>query len=216
MNIGYARDLLTSEALQNLDCLPYLPIVDKVHTMARPRFLATMNKLAQCLRRDEIYLEVGSYQGGSLIGTLLNNNAKAIAVDSFTSWPENNGIEIINNFTKQFNVNARMTLIAKDFHDYFADPELKLNIGLYYYDGAHDEQSTYEGLEAAWQFISEDYGMIVLDDTYLQCVCNGINHFIGNHYNRLRIAYAVSPFSQYHPDWWNGTIFLHKMPLGSQ
>jgi hypothetical protein len=214
MNLETMREALNPDALQMLDCSPYLPIIEKVHTMARPRFLAAMNKLAQCMNPNEIYLEVGSYQGGSLIGTLLNNNVQAVAVDSFMCWPTNNGISIIENFTKEFGVFDRMKLYAEDFREFFKRPELKPNIGLYYYDGDHSEEQTYLGLEAAWPFISEKYGTIVLDDTFLQCVCNGINHFIGNHYDRLRVACAVSPYQQYHPDWWNGTIFLHKMPPG--
>lgn len=211
MNNDYARDLLTPEGLQALDVTPYLPIIDKVHTMARPRFLATMNKLAQCLRKDEIYLEVGSYQGGSLIGTLLNNNAIGVAVDSFLMWPANNGVDIINGFTKMFGVQDRVTLHPVDFHEYFLTPGMKNNIGLYYYDGDHSEQATYEGLEAAWPFMSPESGMIVLDDTFYQCVDDGINRFIGNHYKEVRIICAINPFHDYHPDWWNGTIFLQKV-----
>jgi len=214
VNLGKMRDLLLPEPIQALDISPFIPLIEKVHVMARPRFLALMNKVAQCMNPNEIYLEVGSYQGGSLIGTLLGNKVKGTAVDSFVSWPENNGIEIINRFTKEFGVFDRMTLYAKDYREYFKSIHRDANIGLYYYDGDHSEDQTYEGLEAAWPFISEDYGTIVLDDTFLQCVCNGINHFIGNHFNRLRISCAISPYQQYNDDWWNGTVFLHKMPPG--
>ena len=210
MNIEKARDLLIPERIQSLDCLPYQLVVDGLHVMARPRFMAVMNQLACCMNGDEVYMEVGCYQGGSLIGTLLDNNVKAVAVESFIWWPEKNTPAILEENLTKFGVRDRVTVHAMDYHEYFKKSG-QPKIGLYYYDGDHVEEATLAGLEAAWPFISPDNGMIVLDDTFYQCVNWGINRFIGNHAHEVQIVCAVSPYHDYHPDWWNGTVFLQKV-----
>lgn len=207
MNISRARALLIPDALQALDCTPFIPIIEKIQTMARPHFLATMNALSQCLEDDEIYLEVGTFRGGSLVGVLLNNSVKAVAIDNFSQFPVDYAQLELG--LMLFGVNERVEFSEMDFHEYFKRGDIP-KIGLYYYDGAHDEQSTLDGLELVFPYIVQN-GIIVLDDTLDLTVCMGINRFLGLHPAEVKILFAVSPAEEYHPSWWQGTIFLQKL-----
>jgi predicted O-methyltransferase YrrM len=209
MNYKIARELLLPDRLVKLQNTFVEEIPKKVHTMARPKFLAVMNELALCLDRDEKYLEVGTYQGGSLIGTLLGNNAHAIAVENFSEFSGTNSSETLRKNLTDFKVIKRVEIFEMDFRTYFKEYKVP-SIGLYYYDGAHNTVSTYEGLELAFQYIVKN-GIIILDDTIYKPVCIGVNQFIGKHFDELKIISAISPLAEFHPDWWQGTLFIQKL-----
>lgn len=178
--------------------------------MGRPRFLALLNSLARCLD-DEIYLEIGTHQGGSLIGALLNNNAKAVSVDDFSEYQEAANKEILFKWLQKFGVRNRVTFYELEFKAFFALNVIpEKSVGLYYYDGAHDRESTYNGLELGYPLMV-DNGIILLDDTIWSSVREGINDFLGMHPEDIRIMLALTPTEKLHPDWWNGTIALQKL-----
>jgi predicted O-methyltransferase YrrM len=211
MDISRARDLLLPASLQALDVEKYQPIRDAIMTMAQLRFLATMNQLAQCLGENEVYMEVGTFQGGSLVGSLLGNSARAVAVDNFAQFTDTNTQERLMHGLELFGVKDRVEFYNQDFHEFFADPMVNgYAVGLYYYDGAHDVQNTLNGLELGFPHVVKD-GIIVLDDTLYPEVCIGLNQFLGNHPDEVKILCSISPNESWHPDWWNGTIMLQKL-----
>jgi protein O-GlcNAc transferase len=209
MDIIRARNLLLPNAIAVLDQQPYEPIIPAIMTMARPHFLAVMNQLARCMAPDEVYLEVGTFQGGSLIGTLLDNEARAVSVDNFCEFSDTNSLEKLEANIHSFGMCDRIQFYNVDFHEYFKNA-INLKCGLYYYDGAHDTKSTLEGLELGLPFVVPD-GLIVLDDLYYKNVRIGINQFIGRHAEEIQIIFAANPPTDFDPDWWNGTIVLQKV-----
>lgn len=212
MNINEVRDLLLPNSLSKLDLQPFATILEKVHTMARPHFLAMMNTLARFIADDECYLEVGSYQGGSLIGTLLNNSARAISVDNFSEFQGTNNLDLLTQHAHEFGVYDRVTFRNMDFHEYFKTMAVPA-LGMYYYDGAHDALNTQEGLELGFPYVVKD-GLIILDDTLYPDVVLGLNRFLGAHPAGIKVLYAASPALEFHPGWWNGTIVLQKTSGG--
>lgn len=209
MDTYKARNLLLPSALAQIDIQPFAPVIANVRTMARETFLAMMNGLASCLAPDEIYLEVGTFLGGSLIGALLGNEARAVAVDNFSEFQLIGGEEELQKNIKMFGMQDRIKFHNEDFHAYFSR-EVSTKVGLYYYDGAHDAINTRDGLELGLPHVVTD-GLIVLDDTIYPQVVQAINAFLGEHPAEIKILFAASPLVEFDPIFWNGTIVLQKV-----
>lgn len=221
MDTHKARELLTIKSLMALDTSPYKDIPYKLRSSGRPRFHAMMNALACCMTPDEIYLEVGTYQGGSMIGTLLGNKVRGFAVEDFREFY---GDPLIDNTRAtleknlmDFDVFDRVNLYEMDFHKFFA---LRANdipqvpVGLYYYDAQHAETDTYEGLTLGFPFVVPG-GFIVLDDNGWNMVSRGISRFLGEHYEDVKIVFSTtasdSGRNSLDDDWWNGTMVIEKI-----
>ena len=217
MDTHKARELLTLKSLTALDTSPYEGIPFKLRSSGRPRFHAMMNTLARCMTLDEIYLEVGSYQGGSMIGTLLDNQAHAFAVEDFREFygdplVDNTRATLEKNL-RAFGVFDRVTLWETDFHAFFAAVVIP-PVGLYYYDAQHAEKDTYEGLTLGFPFVVPG-GFIVLDDNGWNMVSRGISRFLGEHFEDVKIIFATtasdSGINSLDSDWWNGTMVIQKI-----
>ena len=217
MDTHRARELLTLKSLLALDTTPYLTIPYKLRSSGRPRFHAMMNILAQCLAHNEIYLEVGTYQGGSMIGTLLHNQAQAFSVENFVECygdpdVDNTRVTLEKNL-HEFEVFDRVTLWETDFRAFFAGVVIP-PVGLYYYDAQHAETDTFDGLMLGFPFVVPG-GFIVLDDVNWNMVSRGINRFLGEHFGEVKIVFATtasdSGRNSLDADWWNGTMVIEKI-----
>ena len=221
MNTHAARELLTLKSLMALDTTPYHDIPFKLRSSGRPRFHAMMNALAHCMSPDELYLEVGTYQGGSMIGTLLGNQARAFAVEDFREFYGDPAIDntraTLEKNLHAFGVFDRVTLYEMDFHEFFelrALDILSMKVGLYYYDAQHAETDTYEGLMAGFPFVVPG-GFIVLDDINWNMVARGINLFLAVNFQEVKTIFATtasdSGKNSLDADWWNGTMVIEKI-----
>jgi len=217
MDTHAARELLTISSLMALDISPFAEIPYKLRSSGRPRFHAMMNALARCLGPEEIYLEVGTYQGGSVIGTLLGNQARAFAVEDFREFYGDplvdNTRATLEKHLHEFGVFNRVTLHEADFHAFFAAVVIP-PVGLYYYDAQHAEKDTYEGLTLGFPFVVPG-GFIVLDDNGWNMVSRGVSRFLGEHYQDVKIIFATtasdSGEKSLDGDWWNGTMVIEKI-----
>jgi hypothetical protein len=221
MDTHAARELLTIRKLLDLDITPFEEIPFRLRSSGRPRFHAMMNALALCMDSDEVYLEVGSYQGGSMIGTLLGNKARAFAVEDFREFygdPDvDNTRATLERNLRAFGVFDRVALYEMDFHKFFELRQTDIPpvpVGLYYYDAQHAETDTYEGLMLGFPFVVPG-GFIVLDDNGWNMVSRGINRFLGEHFNEVKIIFSTtasdSGTNSLDEDWWNGTMVIEKI-----
>jgi hypothetical protein len=212
-----ARKILNMRPLLDLDTHPFDQIPVVLKAMGRPRFHAMMNALAECLEGDEIYLECGTYQGGSMIGTLLGNHAHGWAVEDFSEFFGNPQVDntraTLEKNLHTFGVFERVTIQEMPFEAFFRDIPIP-PVGLYYYDACHGESATLDGLELGFPHIIPG-GLIVADDIAFPEVSTGIHRFMGNHPDELKIIFAINPTVvpsiDLDPDWWNGTMVLQKI-----
>jgi predicted O-methyltransferase YrrM len=138
--------------------------------MASVKKLHLLNLAASFLPQDgsECYLEVGTYQGKSLICALHRNyHCLAVACNNFslfTPSPEIS-ISILKNNLSQFGLLNQVKFYEQDFLKLFDlwNFENLPPIGFYFYDGAHDELSQYEGIKKAEPFLA-DQALVVVDD----------------------------------------------------
>lgn len=217
MNTTKARTILNPVNLMALNTKPFERILLELKAMGRPRFHAMMSALASCLEDPEIFLEVGTYQGGSLIGTLMGNHARAWSVENFSEFfgnPEvDNTRKTLEKNLHTFGMFERVTIWEADFHAFFETVKIP-PVGLYYYDADHGEQNTFDGLSYGLPHVIEG-GFIVADDITWPSVSTGINRFLGEFPDQVKLVFCANPTIipsiNLDPDFWNGVVVIQKV-----
>ncbi len=184
-------------------------VLGAVHCMSRPRVYAVLNACVSAMDVGELYVEVGTYQGGSLIAALRGNERQAVGVDSFSEFPRTNSVDITRRNLETFGVLDRVTLYNMGFQEYFAHVPADLKIQVYYYDGAHDYKTQLAGMEAAWPFLQKGSIILVDDYTYPE-VSRAINQFVVNHVGEIKFVFVMLPAGNTDDVWWNGCVVMRR------
>jgi predicted O-methyltransferase YrrM len=185
----------------------FTDVINELHCMSTARVYAIINTIVSSLSDHENYVEVGTYQGGSLISALLGNNIRAIGVDSFGQFTETNNLQTTKANLEKFGVADRVTMHDKGFKEFFAELPATFPIHVYYYDGAHDEQAQYEGMEAAWPHLRPG-SIVIVDDYTYPPVQRAVNRFVANHISTIKFLFMFDPIFNTDPIWWNGCVVL--------
>jgi hypothetical protein len=196
-----------ADAVKGLNDARFLRLVSSIHVMSTPRIYSILNAIVSCMDEDELYVEVGTYQGGSLISALMDNNARAIGVDNFAEFKQTNSYERTLGNLQAFNVSDRAVLRDLSYQEFFKSVPADFKMQVYYYDGEHNFEGQLAGMEAGWQYLSA--GSIMLVDDYLYPeVSHALNAFISNHKNNLRLMFVTLPFNPVDMVWWNGCVVM--------
>ena len=122
-----------------------------------------LNLAFSFLEEGEAYLEVGTYQGKSLLSAMLNNPVRPVyACDNFSEF-DTNSLEITEANLAHYNLRDQVAFHDCDFTEIFTEESLPDPIGLYFYDGAHDDESQYRGIRLAEAFLAEE-ALFLVDD----------------------------------------------------
>jgi predicted O-methyltransferase YrrM len=200
---------LTQAIAGNYDS-DFLRVVESIHCMSTPRVYAVLNACVGAMEPGELYVEVGTYQGGSLISALLGNTARAIGVDSYEEFQQTNNYETTFNNLKRFGVADRVVLNKTGFQNFFSNRWADFRIQVYYYDGAHGYEVQLAGMEAAWRFLAPG-ALIVVDDYTYPEVTLAVNQFMANHINDVKFQFMFDPIQSTDETWWNGCVVLRKV-----
>lgn len=187
----------------------FADVLSSIHCMSRARVYAVLNACVSAMDPGEIYVEVGTYQGGSLISALRDNDARAIGVDSFGEFKATNSLELTTKNLQTFGVLDRVTLHNMGFKEFFAQCSSDLNIQVYYYDGAHDYETQLAGMEAGWKFLQKGSIILVDDYTYPE-VSRAVNQFIANHVGEIKFQFVMLPTENTDEIWWNGCVVMRR------
>lgn len=188
----------------------FADLVTKVHCMSRPRVYAVLNALVSCMDLGEVYLEVGTYQGGSMIAALTDNDAVAVGVDNFAEFNTTNSYERTKKNLDDFGVGNRVTLCNMGYKEFFAQARDDFGVAVYYYDGQHDFEGQLAGMEAGWKHLKPG-SLVVVDDYSYPEVVKAVNHFVTNHADRLKYLFVMSTFGGWedcHETYWNGIVVM--------
>jgi len=186
-------------------------VKDQVAGMTTANVMQLLNFAVACLEPDEIYCEIGTYQGTTLIGALLNHPERlAYAVDNFTEFDETGESEqkLFENLS-QFGLVDQVFFCNQDFEDFFLDlreVDTESKIGVYLYDGAHDYRSTLLGLLLVRPFLA-DQALIILDDANWKTVQQASWDFLANSPEAQILLELFTPVPRF-PSFWNGLQLL--------
>jgi len=157
--------------LERIGILPSSDPCPSVQGMASPKKLRLLQLAGAALPRDgsELYFEVGTFQGKSLIAAMRGHaHARAVACDNFSLFDdphEPRNQKALEANLRDYGLEHRVTFFNRDFRDVIQDwPSLGLPpVGCYFYDGAHDEDSQYRGIRDAEPLLADE-ALVLVDD----------------------------------------------------
>lgn len=123
-----------------------------------------LNLAFATLPEGEAYLEVGTYMGKSLLSAMLGNAPRPVhAVDSFSEFTDVNSLETTLDNLRRYGLVEQVHFHDCDFRAVFDKSHIPEPVGLYFYDGAHDEQSQYDGIRMVEPLLA-DSALVLVDD----------------------------------------------------
>jgi hypothetical protein len=182
-------------------------ILTKIEGMTTPNVLQLINLAVECMSDDEVYCEIGTYQGSTLIGALINNPHKmAYAVDDFSEFDLNGeNFNKLENNLSFFNLEEQVIFCNQDFEEFFFDlknSQINNKIGVYFYDGSHDYRSQLMGLLLAVPFLANQ-ALIIVDDTNFMSAKQANYDFLALNPHCELILDLPTP-QNFHCTYWNG------------
>jgi hypothetical protein len=128
--------------------------------MSGRKYRKFINNCARAVANPR-YLEVGVWRGSTLCSAIAGvDGVEAVAIDNFSyggATPE----DVYNNIALVKTESAKVLVLDQPFEDFDFTAHGKFNI--YMYDGAHDEESQYQGIVRAKPALTET-AIIIVDD----------------------------------------------------
>ncbi len=135
-----------------------------VEGMASLKKLKLLNLAFALLPETEAYLELGTYQGKSLISAMLGNARRTVfACDNFSEFAGSNSLATLKHNLTTYKLLDGVRIFDEAFQSAFARPEIDMPVGLYFDDGPHDEVSQYQAIVLAERFLADE-ALVVVDD----------------------------------------------------
>lgn len=168
--------------------------------------------------KNNIYLEIGSFRGFTLIhNAIYNKHTKLIGIDNFSLFDKKNqNFNFIKNQIKKNNI-KNIEFIKKDFE--YADRYIQNKIGVLFVDGAHDYRSQLIALLNYSKYLSNE-GIIIIDDCNYYHVRKATFDFLNSNkefklihqkYTNVHIANAsLKKRTEIKNGNWNGINILYK------
>jgi protein O-GlcNAc transferase len=185
--------------------------LSQMQGMTTPSVMQVLNFALDCAAPNELYCEVGTFRGSTLVGALLGHGDRmAYAVDNFSEFdPDGSGLEELLYNLKLFELEEQVYFCNQDFQQFFLElQELNADdkIGVYFFDGAHDYRSTLMGLLMAKPFLA-DQALILLDDANWPTVQQAYWDFLSVSVEAQVLMQLATPVPC-HASFWNGIHIL--------
>ena len=140
--------------------------IDGMISVKKQRLL----KLAYAqLAPQEAYLEIGAWQGKSLIAAMHGNALRpTFACDNFSEHVASRGkplalSALLTRNLRRYHLDQSVTFYDMPFQHMCTPEKLPVPIGCYFYDAAHDEQSQYQGIKLVEPLLANQ-ALVLIDD----------------------------------------------------
>jgi len=159
------------------------------------------------MRTDEAFVNVGVWQGFTLLCGMIPNPTKiCIGVDNFSEFggPRD---AFLNRFQKHRTKSHRF--YDMDYKAYLLNIH-QGPIGFYIYDASHAYLDQLKGLQIAEPFFSETC-VVMVDDTNWQEPREATLNFIAASSSRYEMLLDVKTRHNCHPTFWNGLMIFQRV-----
>jgi predicted O-methyltransferase YrrM len=174
-------------------------VIKSTNGMATENKLALLNLAAAHLDPGEVYLEIGTYRGTSLIGASLGTSGERfVAIDDFSQF--GGPAEVCRANLNDFGC-GDATLISANAWDVLRGP-FPYCIGAYFYDGAHSFADQWRAFSFVEPYLADE-ALIIIDDTSHSPVRAANRAYTAGDRRYQRVASFPAARRQ-DPRWWNG------------
>jgi protein O-GlcNAc transferase len=188
------------------DC--FQGVLNRVQGLTSPNVLQLLNVAVGCLEGDEVYGEVGTFQGATLIGALLGHRRRAWACDNFSEFdPQGLNHTLLLRNLERFGLRGQVDFRNQDFEEFLSGLSRSgPRVGVYLYDGAHDYRAQMLGLLLAVPLLAER-ALLVVDDSNWPAVQQATWDFMLVR-RECRLLFDLPTPRNGDPTWWNGLMVL--------
>ena len=179
-------------------------ILAEVGGLACENNLALLNLAASLLAPGESYVEVGSFKGQSLIAAMLGNAGDFVGIDDFSM--EGGGRALLEANIMRHGLTGH-TILEGDAFALLRDEALGgRQVGVYYYDAAHDYRSQLDALRLVEPYLAEG-ALLIVDDTDWTQVRRALRDYRRGQ-PRARLLVEIAGKDRGQPWWWEGVQVL--------
>lgn len=190
-------------------------LVDSVNSDYEPKVVGLTSPRVQRLLHElskhvSNYLEIGAGVGATSTAVAENKDCNVTVVDSWEDdvQPERKDIDLEANSFETFEKNTEGLDITVHYNDMFkVDKSSIQNVDLFFYDAAHDFESTRDAVLYYEECLAET-SILIFDDANWVGIVEGANE--GMRKAGLEIIYQKKMLNEVeNPDmWWNGLYIL--------
>ena len=155
--------------------------------MSGKKYRYLINNLIS-LTKDPRYLEIGSWTGSTVCSALYGNTAKAVCIDNWITFPEEEQVRKFFNTDDQkktFEINTKKVITEKINFQFIESDFRKVNykqlgkFNIYCYDALHDSKSQYDGITIVQPALDNIF-ILIIDDWNLEEVRKGTFNAFGD------------------------------------
>ena len=180
-------------------------ILDEVPGLTRENNLALLNLAASMVEDGETYVEVGTYNGTSLIGAMVgNDDTDFVAVDDFR-FREGSREQLDANL-RRFGLEPPTILEGDAFALIPGGALADRSVSVYYYDAGHEYEEHLYGLRIIEPWLAER-ALLIVDDTDWEQVQRATHDYLAAQ-PRARMLIWIPGKDNGFPAWWEGVQVL--------
>lgn len=189
-------------------------VLTKIPSFTSESVVQLLALAVEHLEYDEIYCEVGSMNGGSVISAMIGRvgqPTRAVAVDNFSQF--GGRIDVLQANLSAFSLRDQVRVIDEDARQVFTpgrDLDLGGPIGVLFYDGGHSYTETLSILVKAIPLLAP-HALIVVDDYNWSDPQAATREFVRLGGERAHLHYELfTPgyTNMVRDSWWNGLALV--------
>lgn len=198
----------------------YRDYLSQVKKMNGPGNIQLLSKVCSFLNEDEVYLEIGTHRGCTLLGASLGNEHRQfVGVDNFAGhnstmecYPFQTIEEGLRDAIVRLAPSGNVSYIKEDYKK-FLQSTRDVNgkkVGVYLYDGDHQLQNQYWGLRLCPKILS-DNAIVFVDDSAnndREAVWGAINKVLQEDKRFSVIKEFIPAPGEMHGDFWCGFVAM--------
>lgn len=160
-------------------------ILERVEGMTTASVMQLLNFAVDCMEPDEIYCQIGCFDGANLIGALLKHpNQMAYAVDNFSDFdPAGEGFNKLIDNLSAFGLEEQVFVCNQDWEEFLFElktVETENKIGLYFFNAAIDYRAQILALLLVRPYLAEQ-ALIIIGNSNRSAVKQAAWDFMAAH-----------------------------------